>query len=183
MRLELDNRQRKIKVSTDDWGKSFASLLSEIERDLTSDVPAWLTAADEIDLRRLFALGTMSCQLISDKSIAQINKDWRDKNRPTDVLSFPIQLAVPFHLQQMPMDTPIDPVDCDWQVGELFISVQKAQEQAEEYGHSLEREMAFLFVHGCLHVMGFDHIDADDEKEMMKRQKRILDRAGFARNC
>ena len=43
--------------------------------------------------------------------------------------------------------------------------------------------MAFLFVHGCLHVMGFDHIDADDEKEMMGRQKRILDRAGFARNC
>ena len=183
MRLELHNRQRKIKVSTGEWQKTFEALLAQVQDDLVKNTPQWLTAEDDIDLTRLFALGTMSCQLISDKSIAQINRQWRDKNRPTDVLSFPIQLSVPFHLKDLPLDSAIGSIDCDWQVGELFISVQKALEQSIEYGHSIEREMAFLFVHACLHVMGFDHIDADDEKEMMGRQKRILDRAGFARNC
>ena len=104
MRLELHNRQRNIKVSTGEWQKTFEALLAQVQDDLVKNTPQWLTAEDDIDLTRLFALGTMSCQLISDKSIAQINRQWRDKNRPTDVLSFPIQLSVPFHLKDLPLE-------------------------------------------------------------------------------
>jgi probable rRNA maturation factor len=68
-----------------------------------------------------------------------------------------------------------------FEMGELIISAEKAQEQAEEYGHSFEREMAFLFVHGCLHVLGFDHLTKAEEKEMFSRQKQILDSCGFKR--
>ena len=69
-----------------------------------------------------------------------------------------------------------------WIVGEIIISAEKAVAQAEQYGHSARREMAFLFVHGCLHVLGFDHMTKEDEKEMFGRQTEILSLAGFKRD-
>ena len=66
-------------------------------------------------------------------------------------------------------------------LGDIIISVEKAQEQAEEYGHSLKRELAFLTVHSMLHLMGYDHMEKDEEEDMFRRQKEILERAGIPR--
>ncbi len=64
-------------------------------------------------------------------------------------------------------------------LGDIVISIDKAKEQAEEYGHSLEREIAFLTVHSMLHLMGYDHMEVAEEKEMIKKQKEILQQVGF----
>ena len=64
----------------------------------------------------------------------------------------------------------------------MIISLERAREQAEEYGHSLERELSFLFVHGVLHILGFDHMTKAEEKEMFGRQRRILAAAGIKRH-
>jgi probable rRNA maturation factor len=91
------------------------------------------------------------------------------KDAPTDVLSFPLELEEP----------PLP--DLPWEVGEVIISAERAQEQAIEYQHTLERELCFLFVHGLLHVLGFDHMEPGDEKDMFSRQKEILHAAGIQR--
>ena len=64
-------------------------------------------------------------------------------------------------------------------LGDIVISIDKAKEQAEEYGHSLEREIAFLTVHSMLHLMGYDHMEVAEEKEILKKQKEILQQVGF----
>ena len=66
-------------------------------------------------------------------------------------------------------------------LGDIFISIDHAKMQAEEYGHSLKREMCFLFTHGLLHLLGFDHMEAEDEKEMIAMQKTILEALAIGR--
>ena len=66
-------------------------------------------------------------------------------------------------------------------LGDIFISIDHAKMQAEEYGHSLKREMCFLFTHGLLHLLGFDHMEAEDEKEMIAMQKAILEALAIGR--
>lgn len=112
--------------------------------------------------------GTLSLVLVSNAQIKKLNKQWMDKDYATDVLSFPLSLEAP-------------PEPLPWEVGELVISVEKALSQAQEFGHSFEREFAFLFVHGFLHILGFDHMEPEEEKEMFGRQKQILLAAGFPR--
>lgn len=112
--------------------------------------------------------GTISLVLVSNRQMKKLNKEWMDKDYPTDVLSFPLTMEAP-------------PKPLPWEIGELVISVDKAHEQAEAFGHSIEREFAFLFVHGMLHVLGFDHMNEAEEKDMFGRQKQILDDAGFPR--
>ena len=106
--------------------------------------------------------------LVSDKKIKELNKDWRGKDSATDVISFPLDLEPDFE-------------DVPFEVGEIYISVDKAQEQANDYGHSLERELAFLMTHGVLHVLGFDHKEPDEEKDMFGRQRLILESCGYTR--
>jgi probable rRNA maturation factor len=65
--------------------------------------------------------------------------------------------------------------------GDIVISLERAQEQAEDYGHSLLREICFLYVHGFLHLLGYDHLDADDERQMLERQQQILEKVGIDR--
>ena len=64
-------------------------------------------------------------------------------------------------------------------LGDIIISIDKAQQQAEEYEHSLEREVAFLTIHSMLHLMGYDHMEPEEEKEMIQKQKLILQKTGF----
>jgi probable rRNA maturation factor len=118
--------------------------------------------------------GTLSLVLVSNKKIRQLNKQWREKDYATDVLSFP--LAVDENLQILPA-----PPGESWELGEVVVSLEKTAEQAAEYGHSFEREFAFLYVHGLLHVLGFDHITKAQEKDMFGRQREILTGAGFSR--
>jgi probable rRNA maturation factor len=113
---------------------------------------------------------------VSNQKIQSLNKKWRQRNSATDVLSFSLlvededSLVFALMIKDMPLD-----------LGEIVISAPRARMQADQYGHSFDREMAFLFVHGFLHVLGFDHMTAREEKEMFGRQNEILLNAGFPR--
>jgi len=102
----------------------------------------------------------ISISIVDNEEIHQINKQFRGIDRPTDVLSFP-QLT--------------------FEEGEIIISLERAREQAEEYGHSLKREIAFLTAHSMLHLLGYDHMEPEEEKEMFAKQKEILELAGIPR--
>ena len=106
----------------------------------------------------------VSVSLVDNKYIHRINKKYRHIDRPTDVISFA------FLDDKNEKELKGGPIN----LGEIIISFEKAEEQANEYGHSLKREMVFLFVHGMLHLLGYDHMTEADEKEMFKLQDKIL---------
>ena len=103
--------------------------------------------------------------IVNNERIHVINRDYRGVDRPTDVISFAF---LDDKNEIKPNDgSPIS-------LGEIIVSYEKAEEQAKEYGHSLLREMSFLFVHGMLHLLGYDHMKEDDEKIMFSLQDKIL---------
>lgn len=161
----LLNKQRRDAIDIK-WAQSVTDVLfDKVLDNLNKSCPAFIAPGL---LPAVAARGNISLALVSNNQIKKLNKDWMNKNYPTDVLSFPLCL-----------DAPPEPLP--WEIGEIVISIEKAREQAETFGHSFEREFAFLFVHGVLHVFGFDHMTPEDEKEMFGRQKKILDKAGFLR--
>ena len=105
----------------------------------------------------------ISVTFVRSVTIHKINRDYRGIDRPTDVISFAVQDA----------DTFFEEEDTD--LGDIFINIDYAARQAREYGHSYEREIAFLFTHGLLHCLGYDHMTPEDEKEMTALQHQILD--------
>ena len=109
----------------------------------------------------------ISVTIVDNAYIHEINKTYRHIDRPTDVISFAFLDDNPerdelFKSGQMVV------------LGEIYISFEKAQEQAISYGHSLERELKFLFVHGLLHLLGYDHMKKEDEEIMFRLQDEIL---------
>ena len=105
----------------------------------------------------------VSCVLVDDERIHEINREYRNIDRSTDVISFAMEDNDQFYVEGMPRT-----------LGDIFISVDHAKKQAEEYGHSLRREMCFLFTHGILHLLGYDHMTDEQEKEMFGLQDEIL---------
>ena len=105
----------------------------------------------------------VSCVLVDDERIHEINREYRHIDRSTDVISFAMEDNDQFYVEGMPRT-----------LGDIFISVDHAKKQAEEYGHSLRREMCFLFTHGILHLLGYDHMTDQQEKEMFGLQDKIL---------
>ena len=103
--------------------------------------------------------------IVDNKFIHQINKDYRGVDRPTDVISFAF-------LDDESEQTLVGQKQIS--LGTILISFEKAEEQAKDYGHSLKREFSFLFVHGLLHLLGYDHMTKEDEKEMFALQDEIL---------
>ena len=106
---------------------------------------------------------------VDNNRIHQINKEYRNIDHETDVISFALE----------------DNKDIDFEfgrlLGDIYISVDKMKEQAKEYGHSEKREMAFLTIHGLLHLLGYDHMNKEDEEEMFKEQELILNGYGIKR--
>ncbi len=112
----------------------------------------------------------VSVTLVDNEEIHVLNREYRDVDRPTDVLSFPI-----FDEDDMGGKTVL---------GDIVLSLERAREQAEEFGHSFEREVAFLTVHSMLHLLGYDHEEGKaQESEMFTRQEAILCKMGLARNA
>lgn len=103
----------------------------------------------------------VSLSLVDNQEIQELNHEYRGKNYVTDVLSFPL-VEDDF------------PVGEEKLLGDIVISVEKALEQAEEYGHSFQREMAFLVVHSMFHLMGYDHEDEISQQEMRQREEAVL---------
>ena len=102
--------------------------------------------------------------IVDNKTIHKINKEYRNVDRPTDVISFA------FFDDVNEKSLPGVPSS----LGEIIISFEKAEEQAVQYDHSAKREFSFLFVHGMLHLLGYDHMNEEDEKEMFSLQEKIL---------
>ncbi|MGR5998343.1 rRNA maturation RNase YbeY [Bacillus cereus] len=110
----------------------------------------------------------VSVTFVDNERIREINRDYRDKDQPTDVISFA--------MEEMGRRRN---GDC-WcrdaaHVGDLIISIPRAKEQAEEYGHSFDRELGFLALHGFLHLLGYDHMTEEDEKRNVRKTKEILE--------
>lgn len=113
----------------------------------------------------------LSVTFVDKEEIQQINRDYRNKDKVTDVISFALEEDEP----------EIEGLDIPRVLGDIVICADVAKEQAEQYGHSFERELGFLALHGFLHLLGYDHMNEEDEKEMFGRQKTILDAYGLTR--
>ena len=116
--------------------------------------------------------GEVSVTLTNNDYIHQLNRKYRQIDRPTDVLSFALNES------EEPAVTGGPAVNV---LGDIIISVERANEQAAEYGHSLRREVAFLTVHGMLHLLGYDHMEEADRLEMEKEQKYVMEQLGIPR--
>ena len=103
------------------------------------------------------------------KEIQRINKEYRGIDKVTDVISFALEDS-------------IDNINMDMRIlGDIYICIPKMMEQASAYGHSMKRELSFLTVHGLLHLLGYDHMNKEEEKEMFGLQELILNEAGITR--
>lgn len=116
---------------------------------------------------RLSCDAILSVTLVDNKFIHELNREYRNVDRPTDVISFAFLDGDEQRDEKLHGQGPVP-------LGDIYISVEKAQEQAKEYGHPLERELSFLFVHGLLHLLGYDHMTKEDEVVMFKLQDEIL---------
>lgn len=116
----------------------------------------------------------VSVTFVNNERIHEINKEYRQKDAPTDVISFAMEEMGEGEIEIIGEDVPAV-------LGDIIISIDRTKEQAEEYGHSYERELGFLAIHGFLHLLGYDHMNEEDEKVMFSRQKELLEQYGLTR--
>ncbi|MNM10101.1 Endoribonuclease YbeY [compost metagenome] len=161
LQLVWNNEQQEMEI-----GESLISLLEQI-----LEKAGKLEGVDE---------GEVDLTFVDNERIHELNREYRGIDRPTDVLSFALNESgedepeIVYEVEDSSEDIPD-------MLGDIIISVTRAKEQAEEYGHSLERELGFLFVHGFLHLLGYDHQDEASEAEMMGKQEQVLSQVGLTR--
>lgn len=107
--------------------------------------------------------------LTTPENIHQINKEYRNIDRATDVLSFPM-----FEKEELDKKIANNEFEHEDVLGDIIISIEKVEEQAKEYGHSFERELSYMVVHGFYHLMGYDHIEEADKKIMRPKEEKVL---------
>ena len=117
----------------------------------------------------------VSITFVTNEAIHEINREYRDKDQPTDVISFALEEMGEGEVQIIGEGIPRI-------LGDIIISTDRTREQAAEYGHSFERELGFLAVHGFLHLLGYDHMTEQEEKEMFSKQDEILRSFGLSRD-
>lgn len=156
MPVLISNEQDRIPVSPD-WS-------ALIERVFTAALER-----EEAD-----AAAEVSLTLTDDEGIQILNRDYRHLDQPTDVLSFPL-------LEEYGDEPEVVGGNQDYLLGDIVISLERALVQAGEFGHSLERELGFLFVHGLLHLLGYDHDTAEGEADMREREEATLQGLGLTR--
>lgn len=124
----------------------------------------------------------VNLSFVDEKTIRKLNKDTRNIDKVTDVLTYPyVELRPKEKLKLSDYELEIDPDDNRLLIGDIYICIKRAEEQSKEYGHSLNREMCFLFCHGLLHILGYDHIKKEDEEVMTGLQTEILDKLNIKR--
>ena len=114
---------------------------------------------------------TFNLIIVDNEYIHEINKTYRGIDRETDVITFALEDE----------DSIIIPEDVVRNLGDIYISIDKARMQAEEYGHGLLRELSFLAVHGFYHLLGYDHMTPEEEKVMFQKQEEVLEEYGITR--
>lgn len=135
----------------------------KINENIITDV---ITAASNKLNKKDFIISVV---LVNNEEIHKINKEYRNVDRETDVISFAF------------LDEDINPISDLTNLGEIYISLEKAHSQASDYGHSFLRELSFLTCHGFLHLLGYDHMKEEDEKVMFSLQDEILSSLGIER--
>uniref|UniRef100_I5AQS4 Endoribonuclease YbeY n=1 Tax=Eubacterium cellulosolvens (strain ATCC 43171 / JCM 9499 / 6) TaxID=633697 RepID=I5AQS4_EUBC6 len=130
----------------------------------------------------------VSITFVDDEEIRRVNREFRGIDKVTDVLSFPVtQFTPPADFSILEDDEAaadsFDPESGELQLGDILISVSRAMKQAEEYGHSLKREIGFLIAHSVLHLMGYDHMTEEEATVMEKKQARYLEDLGITRDA
>ena len=148
MIISLDNDQEKIEISTELEGllNKAMNLVARLEN---------LSENTEVDIT-----------IVTDEEIHVLNRDYRGVDRATDVLSFA--------LDEGDDEPEILGAEAEHLLGDIIISAEKANEQAEEFGHGLNREIVYLAVHGMLHLLGYDHVVEDEKIVMRRREEEIL---------
>ncbi|MDN3426852.1 rRNA maturation RNase YbeY [Microbacterium sp. APC 3898] len=117
----------------------------------------------------------VSVTFVTNEMIRDINREYRGKDQPTDVISFAME-------ELGEGETAIIGSPEPRMLGDIIISLDRTKEQAADYGHSFERELGFLAIHGFLHLLGYDHMTEEDEKKMFSRQEEILVSLGITRD-
>jgi probable rRNA maturation factor len=164
-------RSGKIMGLTLEWNNEQEAL--EIAPTLIEQLEKLLQLAGE---QEQIQTGEVALSFVTDEEIHQLNREYRNIDRPTDVLSFAMQELGEDELEIIYEEAvEIEPL------GDIIISIPRAIAQSQEYGHSVEREIGFLFVHGFLHLIGYDHENEADETEMFAKQEQILELAGLTR--
>ncbi len=128
-----------------------------------------------VESENLLNLDKQRCELsvtfVGLDEIHELNREYRGVDRPTDVLSFP-------QFEDLEAEIPEVGEIC---LGDVVICREKAEEQAEEFGHSFERELVYLFTHSVLHLLGYDHMEEDEKKVMRQREEEIMEQIGLMR--
>lgn len=157
----------------------------EYDKDLGIDyyeiAEAVINAA--LDFEKCPYEAEVSLTLTDNEEIHRINKEFRNIDRPTDVLSFPmVEYDTPGEFDFLEeLDECFNPETGELVLGDIIISLDKVQEQAQAYNHSVKREYAFLIAHSMLHLMGYDHMQDDEAAIMEQRQEAILKGLGIER--
>lgn len=162
MNIEIDDRQEKIHFTDD-----MKSLLQNIIKKT-------------LEYEQMTDCVEIGIILVDNEQIKQMNKEFREIDQETDVLSFPMleyegydEDDATIDLSDLAQD--IDPETHELLLGDIVISLEKAMQQASEYAHTFERESGFLVVHGMLHLLGYDHVTKNDEIIMREKEEEILD--------
>ncbi|HHV97780.1 MAG TPA: rRNA maturation RNase YbeY [Clostridiaceae bacterium] len=149
--------------------------------ELTEEIEKLIKIAIELSLEKEnFKIHSeISVTLMDDEGIRKVNKEYRNIDSPTDVLSFPL-----VEMHEGKIISNVGDYDLDEGaiiLGDILISLERVQKQANEYQHSFERELAFLVTHGVYHLLGYDHQDEESEKLMIGKQKEVLKEMGLDR--
>ena len=158
MSVLIDNRQDKVTVD-----EAMEALVAQV----VDKVLAYEECEEEYEV---------SISFVENEEMRSLNNEYRSIDKETDVLSFPMVEFADDELEEEHEDEYEDEdyIDEEIALGDIVISMEKVLEQSEEYGHSFNRELAFLLVHGMLHLLGYDHEDEITEKEMFDKQETIL---------
>lgn len=148
----------------------FSDHTNLVKEDWFTQIDKLLTFAKEQE--NIEEEAELSVTFVDKDEIQEINKMYRDKDKVTDVISFALEEDEP----------EITGIEMPRVLGDIIICTDVAQEQADSYGHSFERELGFLALHGFLHLLGYDHVNEQDEKQMFGRQDQILNAYGLTRD-
>lgn len=154
MSVLIDNRQNGITVD-----EAMETMVNQV----VEKVLAYEECEEEFEI---------SISFVDNEEMRSLNMEYRGIDKETDVLSFPMVEFLDGELEEEEEDA--EYIDEEIPLGDIVISMEKAQEQSEEYGHSFNRELAFLLVHGMLHLLGYDHEDEASERKMFEKQEDIL---------
>ena len=122
-----------------------------------------------LELENFEGSAEVSVRFVDNEQIRELNKQYRNIDKETDVLSFPM-----FEKDELVQKIKEKSFEHEDVLGDIVISIPKVEEQAKEYGHSFERELSYMVVHGFYHLMGYDHIKEEDKKEMRPKEEKIL---------